>query len=260
MRQIANKLSETLLKSPALLALFLLIGGLAFTASAQDVNDDLKPPKKVVKKKVKKTGSSRSRTRTTRRATPKKKVVVKKKTRKKLKRRVTAKKRRVKRNTKPLENSDQILERYMSYQQSLTVTPKDWDRVVTLSNAELKKFESDAQAKAKLSFAMGQLALSRRDFPGALLHFNASANSLQNSALPYYGLGIAYLQTKKIDEAEESFKKAIELKSDFPLAVKGMGLVMQARGKEKKAKKYFEQAGRMGFEEAKKKAATAKDQ
>ena len=195
MRRMADKLSKTFRKSPTLLVLVLLIGGLAFTASAQDVNDDLKPPKKVVKKKVVKTGSTKRRT--VRRATPKKKVVVRRKSRKKSKRRVTAKKRRVKKVTKPLETSDQILERYVSYQQSLTVTPKDWNRVVTLSNAKIKKFESDAQAKSQLSFAMGQLALSRRDFPGALLHFNASANSLPNSALPYYGLGIAYLETKK---------------------------------------------------------------
>lgn len=241
------------------LLLFLLFVGLAGAAYAQDVNDDLKPkPKKKVAKKVAKkvvkTSSKKKRTKTVRRAAPKKvkKKVVRSKPRKKSKpkKQVIARKRQVPQNVKPAETSEQIFERYVDYQQSLSVTPEDWNRVVALSNAKLKEFKSDAKAKAQLSFAMGQLARSRRDFPGALLHFSASANSLSNSALPYYGLGMTYLEIKKPGEAEDSFKKAIALKNDFALAYKGLGLVMQAKGKEKKAKKYFEQAGKMGFKEA----------
>lgn len=257
MRRIADKFLTDLSRRISLLGIIILIGGLAGATFAQDVNDDLKPEKKVVKKKVVKTVSTKKTTKTVRRATPKavkKKTVVRTKSRVKPKsvRRVTPKKATAVKNAEPLETSDEILERYMDYEQSLTVVPKDWDRVVTLSNGKLKEFKSDAQAKAQLSFAMGQLSLSRRDFPGALLHFNASAKTLSNSALPYYGLGLAYLETKKIDEAEQSFKKATELKSDFALAYKGLGVVMQARGKEKKAQKYFEQAGAMGFKEAEK--------
>lgn len=210
---------------------FLSLAVFAADVSAQKINDDLQPkttPKKVTKPVQ----------------TPKKKpvkVVKKKKT-----------------TTQPVsapvtpppvvvQSPAEIIKRFMDFQQSASVTVRDWESVVAQANTALQANPNDTTTKAQLFVAQGQLAFMRGDFSNALIHFNAASNALPESALPQYGIGKVYLATKQPNEAENAFEKAIKTDKNFALAYKGVGDALTAQGKTKKAQEYYKDAARVGL-------------
>ena len=144
----------------------------------------------------------------------------------------------------------EILKRFIDFQQSSGVTARDWESVVAQTNTSLQENPNDTTVKAQLFVAQGQLAFMRGDFANALIHFNAAAEVLPASALPHYGIGKVYLATKQPAEAEEAFQRAIKNDKNFALAYKGMGEVMTAQNKAKRADYYFKQAAKIGLANA----------
>ena len=53
------------------------------------------------------------------------------------------------------------------------------------------------------------------DHDGAIAKFNEAAAGIPNCADCYYNIGISYLQKKDEKQAEEAFKKALEMKPDY---------------------------------------------
>lgn len=147
----------------------------------------------------------------------------------------------------PSQTPAEIIQRFMNFQQSGSVTARDWESVVTQTNATLQSNPNDATTKAQLFTAQGQLAFIRGDFSNALIQFNAASNALPESALPFYGIGRVYLATKQPNEAETAFERAVKLDKTFALAYKGIGDALTAQGKTKKAQDYFKQAAKIGL-------------
>jgi len=146
----------------------------------------------------------------------------------------------------PVQTPSEIFDRFMNFERSSGVTSQDWESVVKQTSAILKTTPNDKTAKAQLALAQAELAFNRADFAGALSQFNAAAGLLPDSALPAYGIGRVYLNTKQPREAENSFERAVRLKKDFALAYKGLGDALSAQGKTKKAQDYLKQAERLG--------------
>lgn len=203
----------------------------AADVSAQKINDDLEP--KTTPKKVTKTVQTNK----------KKTVKVAKKTK------VPTQPVNVPATTQPVvaQAPAEILRRFMDFQQSASVTARDWESVVTQANAALQANPSDTTAKAQLFVAQGQLAFMRGDFSNALIQFNAASNALPDSVLPSYGIGKVYLATKQPNEAESAFEKAIKTDKNFALAYKGVGDALTAQGKTKKAQEYYKDAAKIGL-------------
>lgn len=147
----------------------------------------------------------------------------------------------------PAQTPDEILERYMNFQQSTGVTGKDWESVVSQTSVALQSNPNDLAKKAQLFIAQGELAYSRGDYSTALIQFNGAANALADSALPYYCIGKVYLVTKQPNQAQDAFEKSIKRKKDFALAYKGLGDLMTAQNKIKKADEYYKRAAQYGL-------------
>lgn len=135
----------------------------------------------------------------------------------------------------------------MNFQQSTSVTGKDWESVVSQTSAALQNNPNDSAKRAQMFIAQGELAYSRGDYSTALIQFNGAADQLSDSALPYYSIGKVYLITKQPNQAQDAFEKSIKRKKDFALAYKGLGDLMTAQNKIKKADEYYKQAARYGL-------------
>lgn len=143
----------------------------------------------------------------------------------------------------------EVIERYMDFQLSSSVTGKDWESVVKQTNAILLSNPEDRTAKAQLSIARGELAFNRGDYSNALIQFNAAAQFASDSELPFYGIGRVYLNTKQANQAENAFERSIKLNKNFALAYKGMGDALTAQRKGKKAEDYYKRAASIGVSE-----------
>lgn len=145
----------------------------------------------------------------------------------------------------PVQTPSEILARFMNYQQSASVTGRDWESVVKQTSAILQTSADDKTAKAQLAVAQGELAFNRGDYSNALIQFNAAAIALPDSALPFYGIGRVYLNTKQANRAENAFERSVKIDKNFALGYKGLGDAMTAQGKTKKADDYYKQAARV---------------
>jgi len=219
---------EQKLKVISVVFSFVLMLGTA--SYAQGINDDLKP-------KVK---------------TPKLKSAVKTpaKTVKKKTSRSKGKSSGIK--VKPSDNSrvipfttetpEQILKRYMNFQQSAGVTDRDWNSVIAQTAKTLENNPNHSVAKAQSLIAQGQIAYNQRNYSMAIIHFKAALQILPESSLPHYSLGRALLANGQAKAAEVSFEEAVDQNKNFALAYKGIGEAAAAQGERKKAAKYFKKA------------------
>ncbi|HEY0429770.1 MAG TPA: tetratricopeptide repeat protein [Pyrinomonadaceae bacterium] len=218
-------------KAAKIIVFLALSGFAAQEMSAQKINDDLQTPKTTPKKIAKPLQAK------------KKPVKIVKKT----KNPTTPTNTPVTTQPVVVQTPAEIFKRFMDFQQSESVTAKDWESVVTQTNAAMQTNPGDATMKAQLFVAQGQLAFLRGDFSSALIQFNAASDALPNSALPQYGIGKVYLATKQPNEAENAFEKAVKTDKNFALAYKGLGDAMTAQGKTKSAQEYYKDAARIGL-------------
>lgn len=144
----------------------------------------------------------------------------------------------------PVQTPTEIIERFMDFQQSQSVTGKDWDSVVKQTTAILQISPDDKTARGQLALAQAELAFNRNDYSNALIQFNAAAMTLSDSPLPFYGIGRVYLNTKQPNQAEDAFGRALKKSKNFALGYKGLGDAATAQGKTKKADDYYKQAAR----------------
>jgi tetratricopeptide (TPR) repeat protein len=73
-------------------------------------------------------------------------------------------------------------------------------------------------AELKKTFEEGVAASRAGDHDTAIARFSAAAAQVPTCADCYYNIGVSYLQKKDEKQAEESFKKALELKPEYPEA------------------------------------------
>ncbi|MDQ2747466.1 MAG: tetratricopeptide repeat protein [Acidobacteriota bacterium] len=210
--------------------------------NAQRINDDLKPavkPAPAVKSAVKPAVKVVKKVKKVSKPTNPKSV------------RASVKTKRnpnvVSSNAVIMETPEQIINRYMDFQQSASVTSRDWKNVIVQTAKTLQENPNHSMAKAQSLIAQGQIAFNEGSYPIAVSYFKSAGQILPTSSLPKYSLGKVYLANGQAKAAEQSFKEAIDQNEDFALAFKGMGDALAAQGEAKKAAKYFRKATETGI-------------
>lgn len=216
------------------LIVFSIIVALGGGVSAQNINDDLKP--KTDAQKTKPTVKNSVKT------TDKKTVQPKRKVKKTVNARPNQSRNAESKSFVSAETPDQILNRFMSFQQSAGVSDRDWKSLMAQTAKTLETNPNNSMAKAQSLIAQGQIAYNQRNYAMAAIHFKSALQILPQSSLPHYTLGKTYLANGQAAAAERSFKEAIEQNENFALAYKGMGDALTARGETKKATKYYKKA------------------
>ena len=79
--------------------------------------------------------------------------------------------------------------------------------------------------EAKSEFEVGQQAVNRNDFTGAIPHLQKAIDAYPKYAEAYQLLGLAQLQTNHIAQAEASLRKAIEIEERIPQAQYLLGVI-----------------------------------
>ena len=240
-------LPKGLLKITLFILLISIVSLSAFNVSGQKIYDELnkkKPASTSQPKEVKKRTPKKA-VKVTKKAAP---STAKSKTKPKT---VSQKQTRGKRNIAeiPKETTAQILERFMDFERSPSVTSDDWESILLQTNQELKKRPGNLISTSQHWLALAELAFINQDYAKARDYFLRSARFAPTFVLAYYGVGRVYLATKQPDQAEISFQKAVKLDDKFALGFNGLGKVMEAKGKSKKAEEYFNRAGEIVLRE-----------
>ncbi|MGI8786273.1 MAG: tetratricopeptide repeat protein [Pyrinomonadaceae bacterium] len=210
---------------------FSIVLTLAVANYAQNINDDLKPKETNTKTNTKPKPPVK--------ATPK----VSKPTKRSVSRpNNTKSKSSVNSGDNSSETPDQIINRFMNFRQTASVTDKDWTSVINQTQKSIKTNPNNVTANAQMLIAQGQIAYNQRDYVTAFARFKSASQMLPTSSLPQYCLGQAYLANGQAEAAENAFKQAIEQNKDFALAYKGIGDALAAQGKKKDAAKYTKKA------------------
>jgi len=79
---------------------------------------------------------------------------------------------------------------------------------------------------AQQEYEKGESALSAKDLPQAITHFEKATKLYANYPQAYRMLGEAYLQQKDLPKAQDSFKKSIELDPKLSVAYIDLGALM----------------------------------
>jgi tetratricopeptide (TPR) repeat protein len=86
--------------------------------------------------------------------------------------------------------------------------------------------------KALRAFAQGNELLERKDAAGSLPHFQRAIAEFATYYEAFYEMGVADLKLSRISDAEQAFRKSIELsKGEYPLPLLGLGAVCNYQGK-----------------------------
>jgi tetratricopeptide (TPR) repeat protein len=86
--------------------------------------------------------------------------------------------------------------------------------------------------KALRAFAQGNELLKRKDAEASLPHFQRAIAEFANYYEAYYEMGVADLRLLRIADAEQAFRKSVELSNgQYSLALFGMGAVCNYQGK-----------------------------
>lgn len=198
---------------------------------AQSINDDLKPKQSITKTKPSAKKSVKTNKNPSNRNTPKPKVA-----------RTASVSRTQPSNYAASETSDQIINRFMNFQQSAGVTDRDWKSVIVQTTKTLKDNPNHSTAKAQSLIAQGQLAYNSRNFSMAITSFKEALQIMPASSLLHYSLGKTYLANGQAKLAERSLKESINQNENFALAYKSLGDAYAAQGEKKTATKYFRRA------------------
>jgi tetratricopeptide (TPR) repeat protein len=113
-------------------------------------------------------------------------------------------------------------------------------------NIVLAPGSGPADAKAaelRKTFEEGVAASRAGDYDTAIAKFNAAAASLPTCADCYYNIGVSYMQKKDEKQAEEAWKKALELKPDYGEAATALATLYNNQ-------KRFDEAAAMGAKAA----------
>lgn len=91
-------------------------------------------------------------------------------------------------------------------------------------------------------FNQGQDAHSKGDFAGAIDLYDKALKIVPEFAEAEYQKGNAFLSLGKKAEAEAAFRRAVELRSDWTLALAGLGTLLERRGEYSEAEKLLNKA------------------
>jgi tetratricopeptide (TPR) repeat protein len=89
--------------------------------------------------------------------------------------------------------------------------------------------------------------MAKGNYPNAFTAFNKAQEYMPSSALPFYGLGSAYLANKQPADALKAFQQAVRMDSKMAMAYRGAGDALRILEKEKEAIISYKNAIQMGY-------------
>lgn len=101
-----------------------------------------------------------------------------------------------------------------------------------------EKFGVDPEVRGEFNQAVE--LLRQENYEDAIRLLKAVTGKTSKFSAPYINLGIAYTKTNDLEKAEESFKKAIEISQQHPVAHNELGLVYRKTGRYQEARTLYE--------------------
>ncbi|HVF45016.1 MAG TPA: tetratricopeptide repeat protein [Pyrinomonadaceae bacterium] len=148
----------------------------------------------------------------------------------------------------PTVTAEEIFKRFLDPRQTEGVTLDDWRAALEQTAEAYSHNSEDPLTAAQAHFSYGQVAYLGGDYQTALNSFNNAALAVPNSALAFYGLGNAYLASRKAPEAARAYQQALKIRPNMALALKGMGDALYSQGKSKEAIDYYARALALGYD------------
>jgi len=148
----------------------------------------------------------------------------------------------------PTATAEEIFKRFLDPRQTEGVTLDDWRAALEQTAEAYSHNSEDPLTAAQAHFSYGQVAYLSGDFQTALNSFNNAALAVPNSALAFYGLGNAYLASRKAPEAARAYQQALKIKPNMALALKGMGDALYSQGKSKESIDYYARSLALGYD------------
>lgn len=158
----------------------------------------------------------------------------------------------------PTVTAEDVFKRFLDPLQTEGVTLDDWRAALEQAAEAFTHNAEDPQTAAQAHFAYGQVAYLSGDFQTAVNSFNNAALAVPNSALAFYGLGNAYLASRKPPEAARAYQAALKIRPNMALALKGMGDALYSQGKSKESIDYYARALALGYDSTSLKLAMAR--
>jgi tetratricopeptide (TPR) repeat protein len=159
---------------------------------------------------------------------------------------------------RPTVTAEEVFRRFLDPRQTEGVTLADWQAAQAETAASYSQNSEDPQTAAQAHFAFGQVAYMSGDYQTALNSFNNAALAVPNSALAFYGLGNAYMASRRPAEAERAYRQSLKIRPNMALALKGMGDALYSQGKSKESVDNYARALALGYDSASLKSGMAR--
>lgn len=96
-------------------------------------------------------------------------------------------------------------------------------------------------AEARADFDAAMALIKVEDYKGAIELLNKVVANSQTTPVPYVNLGIAHAKLGNLKEAEENFKRALELEPNHPVAGNEYAMIYRKTGRFAEARQLYEQ-------------------
>lgn len=94
--------------------------------------------------------------------------------------------------------------------------------------------------EVRREFDQAVVLLNEGKYPEAIRLLKAVAGKTSKFSAPHINLGIAYVRTNELEKAEQSFKAALKISRQHPVAQNELGLVYRKTGRYKEARQLYE--------------------
>lgn len=98
--------------------------------------------------------------------------------------------------------------------------------VLFLSASVFAQTDDDSPGDAVAIFNQAQDVHEKGDLEGAILLYKKALNIVPNFPEAAYQCGVAYLALRRTDEAEDSFRRALELRAEWTLPMTSLGSIL----------------------------------
>ncbi|HLM03245.1 MAG TPA: tetratricopeptide repeat protein [Pyrinomonadaceae bacterium] len=149
-----------------------------------------------------------------------------------------------------LEMSQRVketLENYADPTKTGTVTTADWELVLQAAQLGQLQGYTAVQIEAQRWFASGQIEMAKGNYPNAFTAFNKAQEYMPNSALPFLGLGNAYLANKQPADALKAYQRAIQMDSKMAMAYRGQADALRILEREKESITAYKNAIQLNY-------------
>lgn len=141
----------------------------------------------------------------------------------------------------------ETLENYADPTKTDTVTAADWQKVLEAAQLGQLQGYTAVQIEAQRWFASGQIEMAKGNYPNAFTAFNKAQEYMPSSALPFYGLGNAYLANKQPADALKAYQRAVQIDPKMAMAYRGAGDALRILEREKDAINSYKNAIQLGY-------------